>query len=125
MSQLFLALFLVAGLRPQVLPPQVQGLVSAYKASRNPEERRSICIKAIDAGIIKPGAQVAVLDAIFGTSYSDSLPRRGSLGDGLVYFSPQIIPPPGVQAGHTGWYIFFTFDSTGELESYALTNIHK
>ena len=60
---------------------------------------------------------MAVVDAIFGTTYAKKLPRVGAgLDAGFVDFHP-FPPPPSsgrhIQAAHVGWYLAFKFDSTG------------
>ena len=104
----------------------VDRLAKAYRAARTEFERRAVCLDAIDAGVIADGSSVAVVDAIFGTTYARRLPRGRELGDGIVRFHP-LPPPPSdkIQAAEVGWYFVFKFDSTGRLQNYYLSNLHK
>jgi hypothetical protein len=88
-----------------------------------------VCLNAIDVGVIAEGRSVAVVDAIFGTTYAKKLPRVGAgLDAGFVDFHP-LPPPPSsgrhIQAAQVGWYLAFKFDSAGRLQDYCLTNLHK
>jgi len=84
-----------------------------------------VCLDAIDSGVIADGRSVAVIDAIFGTTYAKKLPRGRELEWGRVDFHPLPPPPPGIQAGGIGWYLAFKYNSAGELEDYLLTNRQK
>lgn len=113
---------------PELRTPH-ENLKQRYAAARSPLERRSVCIDAIDEGVIDRGAPVAVLDEIFGTAFSRKLPSasEGRRRD-LVLFSPQSEPPPGpptVASGYVGWYLAFEYDSNGLIQSYYLSNLHK
>jgi len=102
-------------------------LAKAYRAARSEFERRAVCFDAIDAGVIARGRSVAVVDAVFGTTYATKLPPAGrGLETGLVEFHPLPSPPSeAVAAAHIGWYFAFEFDSAGKLQNYYLTNVHK
>jgi hypothetical protein len=108
---------------------EIDRLANAYRAARTEFERRAVCLDAIDAGVIAEGRSVAVVDAIFGTTYARKLPRVGAgLEAGFVDFHP-LPPPPStgrhIQAAHVGWYFAFKFDSTGKLQDYCLSNLQK
>ena len=69
---------------------------------------------------------MAVVDAIFGTTYARKLPRGAELEKGVVHFHP--LPPSprnDVQVPYVGWYFAFKFDSSGALQDYHLSNLHK
>ena len=94
---------------------EIDRLANAYRAARTEFERRAVCLDAIDAGVIAEGRSVAVVDAIFGTTYARKLPRAGrGLDAGVVRFHP-LPPPPSdkIQAATTGWFFVFEFDSSG------------
>src|ERR1700747_2837990 len=66
---------------------QVDRFAKAYRAARTEIERRAVCLEAIDAGVIAVGRSVAVVDAIFGTSYAKKRrPPRHELETGIVEF---------------------------------------
>ena len=106
---------------------EIDRLASAYRAARTESERRAVCLDAIDAGVVARGRSVAVVDAVFGTTYARKLPAAGGeLEWGAVEFHP-LSPPPNdaMSAARIGWYLAFEFDSTGSLQNYYLSNVHK
>lgn len=113
--------------RGQQPDKEIDRLAKAYRAARTEFERRAVCIEAIDAGVIAVGRPVAVVDAIFGTSYAKKRrPPLHELETGTVEFHP--LPPPprnDIQAAFVGWYFGFSFNSAGQLEDYSLSNVHK
>jgi hypothetical protein len=114
----------VGGSQPDL---EVGRLAKAYRAARTESERRGVCLAAIDAGVIARDRSVAVVDAVFGTTYAAKrMPRAGTLEVGVVDFRPS--PRSGsdaVASGSSGWYLAFEFDSTGTLQNYYLSNVHK
>lgn len=104
---------------------EIDRLAKAYRAAKTEFERRAVCLDAIDTGVIADRRSVAVVDAIFGTTYTKKLPRRRELEWGFVDFHPLPPPPPGIQAGGIGWYLAFKYNSAGQLEDYFLTNRQK
>jgi hypothetical protein len=113
--------------RGQQPDKEIDRLAKAYRAASTEFERRAVCLEAIDAGVIAVGRSLAVVDAIFGTSYAKKRrPPRHELETGVVDFHP--LPPPtrnDVQAAHVGWYFGFSFDSAGQLADYSLSNVQK
>jgi hypothetical protein len=104
----------------------VDRLTSAYRAARTDSERRAVCLEAIDAGVIAGGRSVAVVDAVFGTTYSKKLPAGTELEAGVVDFHPSPPSPSNkTAAAYVGWYLAFRFDSAGKLQNYYLSNVHK
>jgi hypothetical protein len=106
---------------------EVERLARAYRAARTEFERRGVCLDAIDAGVVARGRSVAVVDAVFGTTYARKLPPEGGgLEKGVVDFHPS--PPSrsdALQAAYIGWYLGFEFDSAGKLQNYYLSNVHQ
>jgi hypothetical protein len=126
---LCLAVSLLYGKRVTGSQPdkQVDRLANAYRAARTEFERRAVCLDAIDAGVVARDRSVAVVDAVFGTSWSKKLPLAGGeLEWGVVEFHP--VPPPrsdAMSAVRIGWYLAIEFDSAGKVQNYYLTNVHK
>ena len=105
---------------------EIDRLAKAYNAASTELERRAVCLDAIDNGVIARGRSIAVVDAVFGTSFARKLPRAGELETGVVDFHPSSPSPNDeVQAAHVGWYLAFEFDSGGKLQNYFLTNAHQ
>jgi hypothetical protein len=105
---------------------EIDRLAKAYRTAQTEFGRRAVCLEAIDGGVIARGRSVTVVDAIFGTTYARKLPRGSELEAGFVDFHP--LPPPpsdAFQAAHVGWYFVFKFDSSGTLQDYYLSNLHK
>ena len=106
---------------------KIDRLAKAYRAARTELERRAVCLDAIDAGVVARDRPVAVVDLIFGTTYAKKLPPAGGgLEAGVVDFHPPL--PSGsdaVASAYIGWYLAFEFDSTGKLQNYYLSNLHK
>jgi hypothetical protein len=104
----------------------IDRLARAYRAARTDSERRAVCLEAIDAGVIARGRSVAVVDAVFGTTYARKLPPSHELDWGVVHFRPSPPSPSDkVAAAYVGWYLAFQLDSAGTLQNYYLSNVHK
>jgi len=106
---------------------QVDRLAAAYRGARTEFERRAVCIDAIDAGIVARGRSVAVVDAVFGTTYARKLPIKGSgLEWGVIDFHPPLESGSDKEAsGFIGWFLAFQFYPDGTIENYYLSNVHK
>jgi hypothetical protein len=105
---------------------EIDRLAKTYRAAPTEVKRRAVCLDAIDGGVIARGRSVAVVDAIFGTTYTRKLPRRSQLETGVVDFHSRLLSGRDtVASGYIGWYLAFEFDSTGRLQNYSLSNLHK
>jgi hypothetical protein len=100
---------------------------NAYDMAKSDTERRLICLRLIDEGVIAPGLPISHLDIVFGTRFSDDLPKKsGSLSFREVYFSPQ--PKHEdllLSTSPVGWYLFVKYNWLGKIENYYLSNINK
>lgn len=125
---LCLVLGLICGASVRAAQPEkeIDRLAKAYRAARTENERRSVCLAAIDAGVIAQGRSVAVVDALFGTSYARKLPPSRKLETGFVAFHPSASSgSEALQTASIGWYFAFEFDSEGKLENYYVSNAHQ
>ena len=106
---------------------KVGRFAAAYRAARTEMERRAVCLDAIDAGVVARGRSVAVVDAVFGTTYAAKLPTKGGgLEWGVVNFHPPLESGSDKAAsGYIGWFLAFQFYPDGTLENYYLSNLHK
>jgi hypothetical protein len=105
---------------------EIARLAKAYRAARTEFQRRSVCLDAIDSGVVARDRSVAVIDAVFGTTYGRKLPSGNELETGVVHFHPPLLSDSDSAAsGYIGWYLAFEFDSNGRLQSYHLSNLHK
>ena len=123
-----------------------------YRNATTDDERRDVCIKAIDYRLIRRGASISTLDRIFGTSFHSSstnslpsvianslpshfsFPSESDAKGGIVYFAPQITTPPkhlpyradSVSVGRVGWYFAFEIDPySGAIWTYYVSNVHR
>ena len=121
-----LSLLCAESARPEQLNINIDRLATAYREARTELDRRTVCLEAIDAGLVARGHSVAVVDAVFGTTYAKKLPPRGKIEWGVVEFHP--LPPPpndAMAAARIGWYLAFEFDSSGGVQNYYLSDVHK
>jgi hypothetical protein len=109
----------------------VSELKLRYQEAKSEETRRAVCLQAIDTGVISPGVSIAVIDAIAETHFASDLPTGDTNREGVVYFF-QLTPKPSpvigqtpAAGGHVGWYLSATYDHSGNVKSYYLSNIHK
>ena len=82
--------------RPEQQDLIIDRLARAYREARTDFDRRTVCLEAIDAGLVARGHSVAVVDAVFGTTYAKRLPPPGGeLEWGTVDF--HLLPPPATR----------------------------
>jgi hypothetical protein len=124
---LILSLLYGVSLRGAQPDKEIDRLAKSYRAARTEFERRAVCLEAIDAGVVARGRSVGVVDAVFGTTWARKLPPAGrELEWGVVDFHTlPPLPNNAMSAAHIGWYLAFEFDSTGRLQNYYLSNLHK
>jgi hypothetical protein len=102
-----------------------------YEAANSEHERRAVCLRAIDDGLIRQGGSLSVIDEIFSTQFVSKLPNGNeAISKEVILFAPQFVPPPrpdGRAAGvdYVGWYLAFDYDQNGVIQNYYLTNLHK
>ena len=122
-----LGLLCAESARPEQLDANINRLARAYREARTDLDRRTVCLEAIDTGLVARGRSVTVVDAVFGTAYAKKLPPAGGeLEWGVVEFHP--LPPPpsdAMAAASIGWYLAFEFDSSGAVQNYYLSDVHK
>jgi hypothetical protein len=103
-----------------------------YAAADSDNDRRAVCITAMDEGLIRRGGPVSAADEIFGTRFGESLPA----GDepyrwGTVRFSPQVESPPSPNGGvvkavdFVGWSLGLQYDRQGRILIHRLSNVNK
>jgi len=106
---------------------KMQVFARNYKEAPSQEKKMQICIDAINQGLIYLGGPVGNIDKIFGTTYSNELPKSSdTLKTGVVDFVRPILSPSGnIQASYSGWFLAFEFDNLGRIRNYYLSNTHK
>ena len=102
-----------------------------YRAAQSEQERRTVCLQAVDDGVIYRDGPVSNVDQIFGTHFASDLPAEGQISKGMpVLFATQISPAPrsdGLSAGvpYVGSYFAVEYDHAGKIRYYYLSNLHK
>jgi hypothetical protein len=127
---LFFGILSVGSILMLAMLPQstIHDFAQKYDGARTERERLMVCIDAVDKKIIFRTGQVRVIDQVFGTRYSESLPAKGNpFARGFVHFSDQPAPHPSnaYARPYVGWYFTFEFDHTGSIQSYYFSNLHK
>ncbi len=123
-----LALSFLCGTSVRAAEPdkEIDRLANAYRAAHTEFERRAVCLDAVDSGVIARGRPVVAVDAIFGTTYANKLPHGSVLEAGVVDFHPPLLSGSDTRASaYIGWYFAFKFDSSGRLQDYYMSNLHK
>jgi hypothetical protein len=102
-------------------------LASQYQRAASEKERMLLCIRAIDQGLVSRGGSIRAFDSLFGTHLSKDIPARGkSVGKGALFFAEQPPSPSDeIAAVMRGWYLVVEFDSSGVIQNYFLSNLHK
>jgi hypothetical protein len=106
----------------------ISELKQLYEAATSEHERRAVCLRAIDEGVVHRGGPVASLDAVFGTHFAQELPTsRESLRIARINFGAFTPSPVASEAavGWAGWYLQFEYDTEGAITKYHLSNLHK
>jgi hypothetical protein len=110
--------------------PAITELARIYQAARTEQERRAVCLRAIDEGRISFGSPVVTLDQIFGTHFASKPPGKGKVAKDLILFATQREPPSQSEAyaeaiGYFGSYLALDYDDEGTVQYYYLSNLHK
>ncbi|MHB1158143.1 MAG: hypothetical protein ACYC26_15055 [Phycisphaerales bacterium] len=103
-------------------------LMQRYRNAATEIEKRNICIEAIDRKIIDRGVSIAVIDQLFDTDYSTTLPEKYEYETGVIHFAKQPVPDvpdDSYATDYVGWYLAFSFSCTGKIVNYHLSNLHK
>ena len=102
-----------------------------YEAANFDNDRRAVCLMAMDEGLIRHGGPVSAADEIFGTQFAEKLPTaQEPYRWETVYFAAQIELPPrpdGVVEGvdFVGWSLALQYDRQGKILTHQLSNVHK
>jgi len=100
-----------------------------YGSASSELQRRSICLQALDSGLIFRTGPISAVDEIFGTNFAKELPtKREARKTAVVDFEMQVQPREkemAEAAGHKGWFLAIEYDYNGEIQNYYLTNLHK
>jgi hypothetical protein len=130
MNRLILAAVLILGWvqRSDALDSAktVEIFAQKYQKAASAEEKRAVCIEAIDAGIISRGVNIEKIKKIFGKDFDAELKlSEDGSGYGIVDFIPTVSGKDGEAASHEGWYLKVEYDKKKLIQKYYLTNLHK
>jgi hypothetical protein len=106
----------------------VAELRQLYEIALSDDERRAVCLRAIDEGVITTFRKVAGIDEIFGTHLAPELPTKN---EGRRIVRVDFNPPDAVaaqdkgSAGSKGWYFSVDYDDQGEIRNYFLSNLRE
>jgi hypothetical protein len=103
----------------------------AYSDAKSEQEKRAVCLRTIDDGLIGVGKNVAVIDKIFSTNFESEMPvatervKRKSLLFAEQASIPQVPGKLNDSVAYVGSYLAVEYDSAGSILNYYLSNIHK
>jgi hypothetical protein len=104
-------------------------LAKAYRSAKDPIERRDVCLRAIDEGVLKQGVPLSVVTDLVGSDFDMKLEKSDGSGYGIVGFAyPSVsdLPnPPSRAAGLSGWFLVVEFVRPKQVVYYWLTNVHN
>jgi hypothetical protein len=108
-------------------PSPVAELKALYAAAKSESDRREICFRAIDEGIIKTNEGVATIDEIFGTHLASQFAtKKEDKGSGIVDLASSTTADSGTHKdGANGWFMAVEYYSSGKIANYYLTNVSK
>ncbi len=109
----------------------VTELQRLYWAAGSEQERRDVCLRAIDEGVVYRGGPVANIAQIFGTHFASELPAAGQIKSAKpILFATQLSPSPrpdglSESVSYVGSYLAVDYDHEGKVQYYYLSNLHK
>jgi len=110
--------------------PAIAELARLYHAAQTEQQRRAVCLRAVDEGKISLRTPVSTLDQIFGTHFALNLPKEGTIAKDLILFATQPQPPSKPEGraeaiAYVGSYLAIDYDHQGNVQNYFLSNLHK
>ena len=109
-------------------PPPVEELKQALVAATSQRDRREICFRAIEGGVITTSASVDTVDAIFGTHLAADLPNRRTRHAFVNLSGPYPAAGGAIEKMTTrdgAWFMDVEYLPDGRLSSYYVTNVRK
>jgi len=112
-------------------PNSIEELQRLYRSAGSEQERRAVCLRAIDEGVIYRDGPVSNVDQIFGTHFASELPAEGQVTKGMpIPFATQVSPTPrsdgrAEAVPYVGSYLAVDYDHAGKIRYYYLSNLHK
>lgn len=110
-------------------PPETKADVfrREYASAKTADERRSLVLQAIDTEVIYRNISIKELKMLFGNAiFVRFEANKDRYGLAKVYFVPPVPPPdPLMHPGLQGWYLDISFNMSGYVEYYSLSNLYK
>lgn len=109
----------------------VEELKRLYEAAKSEHEKRAVCLKAIDEGVIHTSGTVSIIDQVFITHFASDLPgNKNKKRQAVVWFTSRAAPSPSQATAatvdnSTGWFMVVDYFYDGTIDNYYLTNMHK
>jgi hypothetical protein len=112
-------------------PSTVMELRKLYQTAQSDDDRRAVCLHAIDEGVIQAGgpATVRTIDAIFGTHLAARLPKSKNV---RPWGTVDLVPPSTSRRlkgssradRENRWFLAVQYDYRGYLLEYYMSNVH-
>ncbi len=102
-----------------------------YKSSSTAEERRRLCLQAIDSSIIVTTGPIASIDRIFATHFASSLPSKRQVERTVLlpFGSESPMSSNSKATSSVGdvdkWFLAVQYDYNGDIQNYYLSNVQK
>ena len=114
--------FLLANAKGQDIDSKIDHFAKTYQEAKSADQRRTLCIEAMDNGLLKKGDSIKVIDRMFHTNYANYFIGKDEDGGwAVIYFAPQH------QDGYNqilavGWYLAVKYDRDRVIQDYHLSN---
>jgi hypothetical protein len=100
-----------------------------YETAQSEDERRAVCIQAIDEDAVSTYMPVTAVDALFGTHLASQLPtKKEAIRTGILELAPstQTAAPEKDKARTShGWFLAVEYEHDGNITNYYLSNVRK
>ena len=110
----------------------IKELQALYRAEKTEHGRRAIALRAVDAGLVRRDARLFTIDQVFGTHFEAKItsPRFwGFKSDRILFADQPAAPTPkgdiAVAIGDVGWYMVVEYSSSGVVQNFYLSTLHK
>jgi hypothetical protein len=106
----------------------INDFAKRYAHAKSELEKRTVCIEAIDKGVVARGISIRNVKLLFGPDLTEKV---GVDQDGASYGIVDFIRPKKAEAGKAvsdyvaGWYLVIYYDQSGLVLNYHLSNVHK
>jgi hypothetical protein len=109
----------------------IADLQRLYSSSGTAEERRRLCLQAIDSSLIVTTGSIALIDRIFGTNFRSRLPSKREVQRTVrIPFGSQIRSSTNSKETSDAspvshWFLAVQYDYNGDIQNYYLSNVQE